>query len=85
MHSVLPNILDQVRAAGNSMFKPESYEDFLEQTLLTIEAPNGDSEMVTGADFWRTGRDGAAGIYSSAAGKRRLAELLEARLPELVL
>ena len=85
MHSVLPNILDQVRAAGDSMFKPESYKDLLEQTLLAIEAPNGDSEMVTGADFWRTGRDGAAGIYSSAAGKRRLAELVEAKLPEPVL
>ena len=82
MHSVLPNVLDQVRATGCSMFKPESYEDLLEQTLLSIEAPNGDSELVTGADFWRTGRDGAAGIYSSAAGKRRLAELIEARLPE---
>ncbi len=85
MHSVLPNILDQVRAAGDSMFKPESYKGLLEQTLLAIEAPNGDSEMVTGVDFWRTGRDGAAGIYSSAAGKRRLAELIEARLPEPVL
>ena len=82
MHSVLPNVLDQVRAAGCSMFKPESYEDLLEQTLLSIEGFNGDSELVTGANFWRTGRDGAAGIYSSAAGKRRLAELIEARLPE---
>ncbi len=85
MHSVLPNLLDQVRAAGNSVFEPPSYEDLVGQALLSVEAPNGDGDMVTGTDFWRTGRDGAAGIYSSAAGKRRLAELIEARLPEPVL
>ena len=85
MHAVLPNILDQVRAAGNSVFEPDSYQDLVSQALLSIEAPNGQGEMVTGADFWRTGRDGAAGIYSSAAGKRRLAELIEAKLPDPVL
>ncbi len=85
MHSVLPNVLDHVRATGASVFKPSSYQGLVEEALLSIEAPNGDGEMVTGADFWRTGRDGAAGIYTSAAGKRRLAELIEARLPEPVL
>lgn len=82
MHSVLPNVLDQVRAAGDSIFDPTSYQELVAEALLSVEAPNGDGEMVTGIDFWRTGRDGAAGIYSSAAGKRRLAELIEARLPE---
>ena len=85
MHAVLPNLLDQVRGSGDSVFKPDSYQDIVAQALLTVEAPNGDGDMVTGVDFWRTGRDGAAGIYSSAAGKRRLAELIEARLPEPVL
>ena len=85
LHSVLPNVLDQVRSAGDSVFKPDSYRDLVAQALLSIEAPNGDGDMVTGVDFWRTGRDGAAGIYTSAAGKRRLAELIEARLPEPVL
>ena len=85
MHSVLPNVLDQVRAAGNSVFEPASYEDLVGQALLSVEQPNGDGDMVKGSDFWRTGRDGAAGIYSSAAGKRRLAELIEAGLPEPML
>lgn len=82
MHAILPNVLDQVRASSNSVFQPESYEDLVQQALLNIQAPNGDGDLVGGVDFWRTGRDGAAGIYSSAAGKRRLAELIEARLPE---
>ena len=85
MHSVLPNVLDQVRATGASVFKPDPYQDLVGQALLSIEGPNGDGVLVTGVDFWRTGREGAAGIYSSAAGKRRLAELIEARLPEPVL
>ncbi len=85
MHSVLPNLLDQVRASGASVFKPDSYQELVAQALHNVEAPNGEGDLVTGADFWRTGRDGAAGIYSSAAGKRRLAELIEARLPEPVL
>lgn len=85
MHAVLPNLLDQVRVSGASVFKPESYLDLVEEALLTIEAPNGEGTLVTGVDFWRTGGDGAAGIYSSAAGKRRLAEMIEARLPEPVL
>ena len=82
MHSVLPNVLDQVRSAGASVFKPDTYQGIIEQALISIEGRNGDGDVVTGVDFWRTGRDGAAGIYSSAAGKRRLAELIEARLPE---
>jgi DGQHR domain-containing protein len=85
MHAVLPNILDQVRTAGNSIFEPESYQDLVSQALLSIEAPNGEGNVVTAEDFWRTGRRGAAGTYSSAAGRRRLAELIEARLPEPVL
>ena len=85
MHSVLPNVLDQVRSEGASVFEPASYEEIVAEALLSIEAPNGDGDLVTGVDFWRTGRNGAAGIYSSAAGKRRLAELIEAKLPEPVL
>ena len=85
MHSVLPNVLDQIRASGNSVFEPASYQDLVSQALLSIEGLNGDGDMVTGSEFWRTGRDGAAGIYSSAAGKRRLAELIEAKLPEPIL
>ena len=85
MHSVLPNVLDQVRAAGESVFKPASYQELVGEALLSIEGPNGDGEQVTGVEFWQTGRNGAAGVYSSAAGRRRLAELIEARLPEPVL
>ena len=85
MHSVLPNVLDQVRAAGDSVFEPASYQELVGQALLSIEGPNGDGDLVTGVDFWRTGRDGAAGVYSSAAGRRRLAELIEAKLPEPIL
>ena len=85
MHSVLPNVIDQVREGNDSVFEPSSYVDKVKDALLEIDGPRGDGTYVSGANFWRTGRDGAAGIYSSAAGRRRLAELIESRLPEPVL
>ena len=33
-----PNILDQVRAAGKSVFEPESYQDLVGKALLSVEA-----------------------------------------------
>ncbi|MDE2935629.1 MAG: DGQHR domain-containing protein [Chloroflexota bacterium] len=85
MHSVFPNLLDQARFQGGSLFAPESYLDLLGDALEDLEGLNGAAELVSGADFWKSGRAGAAGAYTSAAGKRRLSEMIEARLPDLEL
>ena len=82
MHAVFPNILDQVRASNNSVFEPDSYEALVTEALHGTDGLNGEGEIVSGDEFWRAGRLGAAVVYSSAAGKRRLAELIESKLPE---
>ena len=83
MHSIFPNMLDQARFHGGSLFAPESYEQLVGTALVSLEGLNGEGEIVSGAEFWKTGRAGAAGAYTSAAGKRRLADLLESKLPDL--
>ncbi|MCY3673668.1 MAG: DGQHR domain-containing protein [Paracoccaceae bacterium] len=85
MHSILLIVMDLVRTNNDSLFKPESFADFLEDALLNLEGRNGFGESVSGIDFWRAGRDGAAGSYTSAGGKKRLSEYLNHLLPDLVL
>ena len=83
MHSVFPIILDLARASGHSLFSPDAYEPYLESILRDIEGMNGSGETVQGEEFWRTGRHGAVGAFSSAAGKRRLSDYIQSKLPEL--
>ncbi len=83
LHSIFPVVLDLARSEGGSLFEPESYVPFLNKALNDIDGLNGEGVSVQGAEFWRTGYRGAAGSFSSAAGKRRLAEYLLSLLPEL--
>jgi len=81
VHGIYPVIADSIRGSGNSLFEPNSYTTYL-QNLLELTGVNGSGKQVTGADFWLTGRAGAAGSYSSIAGKRRLVEIIIANLEE---
>ena len=83
LHGVFPIVLDLARSGGGSLFDPASYEPIMGKSLERLQGANGEGDMVQGAEFWRTGRAGAVGSYSSAAGQRRLAEYLQAALPEL--
>ena len=80
IHGVYPAIADSVRGSGNSLYNPDSYKEYLENGLLDLSGTNGSNQQVTGSDFWRTGRAGAAGSFSAAAGKRRLTEIIIAQL-----
>lgn len=82
LHAIFPVVLDLARSDGGSLFKPESYVPFLDKALNGIDGLNGEGESVQGADFWKTGRMGAAGMFSGAAGKTRLTEYLQLELPE---
>ena len=85
MHAVFPIILDLARSSGESLFKPEAYIPALETMLESMEGVNAQGEPVQGEAFWRTGKSGAVGAFSSAAGKRRLADFMQSKLPELEL
>ena len=84
LHAILPVVIVCVRATdGGSLFKAESYIPTIDNALKDIEGLNGDGTIVQGEMFWRSGHDGAAGTYTSTAGKRRLTEYLLRLLPEI--
>lgn len=84
MHEILPTVIEIVRSNGDSVFEASVYRDILEPVLQELGGDNVEGENVTGADFWLTApRGGAAGSYSSSAGKRVLFAKLRALLPEI--
>ncbi len=80
MHNLLPNVLEIVRSHGASMKEPASYEEVLREPLEKLEGEARNGEVVRGVDFWRSGADGAAGGFSSNAGRR----VIRARLLNLL-
>jgi DGQHR domain-containing protein len=82
MHSILPMVLEIIRSSGESEFDPTAYEATMQPVLEELSGDNTDGANVYGADFWLTApRGGAAGSYSSSAGKR----VLLAKLKNLIL
>lgn len=81
MHQTLINVLEILREKGASVIDPESYAAVLTTPLADLEGDNASGEVVDGADFWRVAPHGAAGSFSSSAGRRvliaRLRNLLE--------
>jgi DGQHR domain-containing protein len=83
MHSVLPHVLECVRNRGMLTADPVSYKQILEDGLLKLQGENGDGEPVNGIDFWASAPKGAAGSYSSSAGRRVLAAKIRQLLPSV--
>lgn len=81
MHGVLISLIEYVRSMGKSVIEAESYMEPLKSTLLELEGDTGTGELARGADFWRAGSEGAAGSFSSNAGRRVLIAKLRASLP----
>ena len=83
MHALLMSVLEHVRSTGDSVLEPASYRKALRRTLLALEGDNSEGELVKGTDFWRAGPSGAAGSFSSNAGRRVLIAKLKSSLPEV--
>jgi DGQHR domain-containing protein len=83
MHEILPDVIELVRAKGSSLVDPESYRQILEPMLATLEGDSGLGEPVKGADFWRASVAGAAGSFSSSAGRRVLIAKARQLLPDI--
>lgn len=81
LHSIMIVVLEYVRSAGQSVLEPSSYAKPLEGALSDLQGDNREGEPVGGQDFWLAGPDGAAGSYSSNAGRRVLTAKIKARLP----
>lgn len=81
-HRIYPVVADQVRNAyQESLFKPDGYVTVMREALGKIEGINGSGESIMGEKFWLQGDAGAAGPFSSAAGRDRLIKYLLALLP----
>lgn len=84
MHEILPEVAELVRSDGASLVEPEAYTEVLKPMFENLDGENKNADIVNGSDFWLTApKGGAAGSYSSSAGKRVLISKLLNGLPEL--
>lgn len=83
MHHILTNILEIIRSKNGSVLNPDEYVEVISAALNDLEEISASGERVTGARFWMSGPDGAAGMFSSSAGRRVLLARIRQRLPEI--
>ena len=83
MHGLLVSVLEYIRSTGRSVIEAQPYADAMQQTLLDLEGDTSNGDVVRGADFWLAGGEGAAGSYSSTAGRRVLTAKLRSALPPI--
>jgi DGQHR domain-containing protein len=83
MHLVLPNVLECVRSRGSMATDVFAYSKVLADVLTRLQGENGNGEPVSGVEFWASAPMGAAGSYSSSAGRRVLAARIRHLLPTL--
>lgn len=83
MHGFLAYVLENVNSRGNSVIEGQSYAEVLEEVLTELEGDTTEGGVARGADFWRAGAEGAAGSYSSSAGRRVLTAKLRSGLPPI--
>lgn len=85
LHSILPGVIEIIRSQGASILDPEAYREVMEEPLLRLEGETRDEIPVSGVNFWRSGADGAAGAFSSNAGRRVLRARLKNSLPSVTI
>lgn len=83
MHALLVSVIEYIRSKGWSVTDPESYERALREPLQKLEGDTSTGDVASGVGFWRSGSEGAAGSYSSNAGRRVLIAKLKGLLPEV--
>ncbi|MGH2753647.1 MAG: DGQHR domain-containing protein [Actinomycetota bacterium] len=81
MHTLILSVLELVRSKGWSVIEPESYANSLNEALSELQGDTREGGVASGADFWRAGGEGAAGSFSSNAGRRVLVAKIRAKLP----
>lgn len=81
MHTLVLSVLELVRSKGWSVIEPESYANALNEALSELQGDTREGGVASGADFWRAGGEGAAGSFSSNAGRRVLVAKIRSKLP----
>lgn len=85
MHTVLMQVIEIARSMGLALSEAESYERVLRTALEELQGENKDAAVVKGLDFWRAAPLGAAGSYSSSAGRRVLIAKIQNVLPRITI
>lgn len=83
LHTALVAIIELIKSEGNSLLEAESYQTVLEDPLRNLQGDDSYGVPVSGADFWRVAPHGAAGSYSSSAGRRVLIAKILTSLPRV--
>jgi DGQHR domain-containing protein len=84
LHAALVQVIEIVRARSASTIDSEAYEAVLREPLQKLQGEDSHANPVAGIDFWRAGPNGAAGSYSSNAGRRVLIAKIQTLLPRIV-
>lgn len=83
LHTILTQVVEVARSKGDPLMEPETYARILRGALDELEGENSSGDPVRGLTFWRAAPLGAAGSYSSSAGRRVLIAKLQQRLPKI--
>ena len=85
LHAILVDVMEIVRSSGRSVIEASTYRDIMQEPIerLQGEAQDGMGSPVQGVEFWRTAPKGAAGSYSSSAGRRVLISKIRQLLPNV--
>ncbi|MCY3908388.1 MAG: hypothetical protein OXF63_14195 [Anaerolineaceae bacterium] len=75
-HDLLSFVLHHAASAGSPVDHPDSYAGILGKTLRRLNGENLLGEEASGPDFWKMGREGISGVYSSGSGRQRLVQLI---------
>jgi len=83
MHTIFSDVLELVRDSDSPVTEPSSYVRVMEHALVNLQGDTAGGVQVSGSDFWISGSQGAAGTYSSSAGRRVLTARLRVMLPKI--
>ena len=83
MNELLVYIIDRVKYSGKPLKKSSTYLPLVSKALENLSGQNSGGQTVSGADFWKIAKEGgAAGAFSSSAGKKILVSRLVSGMPE---
>ena len=83
LHMLLTQVIEIARSRGDAVTEPSTYSRILQDSLMQLDGENASGDSVSGLDFWRAAPLGAAGSYSSSAGRRVLVAKMQQRLPKI--
>jgi DGQHR domain-containing protein len=81
LNGVFLQALAVVQSHHDSPLDPKAYADIMREGLESLEGETAEGDIVMGSDFWRSGATGAAGSFSSSAGRRVLMSRILHALP----